>query len=162
MQKIVDNVIKKNLDLRKVEEVVALCRKIGIKVSCFFVIGLIGETKQDIEATINFAYKLRRLGADKFYFSYAMPLYGTELYNQAVKGGFLKEDFDDDALSSVQPLIETEEFTVEDLQKLCKKAYAVNPVFTIEKFKRVLKNPGIVLNILGRITRRTSKVSKAS
>ena len=145
---VVNEVIKKNLDLRKVEEVVALCRKIGIKVSCFFVIGLIGETRQDIEQTIKFAYKLRRLGADRFYFSYAMPLYGTELYNQAVAGGFLKEGFSDDDLASVQPLIETEEFTVEDLQRLCQKAYAINATFTFEKFKRAIKNPRAVFNTL--------------
>ena len=148
VQRVVNDVIKKNLDLRKVEEVVALCRKIGIKVSCFFVIGLIGETRQDIEQTIRFAYRLRRLGADKFYFSYAMPLYGTELYNQAVAGGFLKEDFSDDDLSAVQPLIETDEFTVKDLRRLCERAYAVNPVFTLEKFKRAARNPRIILNAL--------------
>jgi magnesium-protoporphyrin IX monomethyl ester (oxidative) cyclase len=148
VQRVVNEVIKKNLDLRKVEEVVALCRKIGIKVSCFFVIGLIGETREDIEQTIKFAYKLRRLGADRFYFSYAMPLYGTELYNQAVAGGFLKEGFSDDDLASVQPLIETEEFTVEDLRKFCQKAYAVNATFTFEKFKRVIKNSGVILNTL--------------
>jgi radical SAM superfamily enzyme YgiQ (UPF0313 family) len=148
VQRVVNEVIKKNLDLKKVEEVVALCRKIGIKVSCFFVIGLVGETKEDIEQTIKFAYKLRRLGADRFYFSYAMPLYGTELYNQAVASGFLKEGFIDDDLSAVQPLIQTDEFTVEDLRRLCEKAYTVNPVFTLEKFKRVIKNPRIFFNAL--------------
>lgn len=148
VQKVVDGIIKKNLDLKKVEEVVVLCRKIGIKVACFFVIGLIGETKQDIEATIRFAYKLRQLGADKFYFSYAMPLYGTELYKQAIDGGFLKEGFSDDALSAVQPLIETDGFTIEDLRRLCERAYAVNPVFTFEKVKRIVRNPRVIFNAL--------------
>jgi magnesium-protoporphyrin IX monomethyl ester (oxidative) cyclase len=157
VQRIVNDVIKKNLDLKRVEEVVALCRKMGIKVSCFFVIGLIGETKQDIEATIRFAYRLRKLGADKFYFSYAMPLYGTELYDQAVAGGFLKENFGDDALSEVQPLIITNEFTVEDLRKLCEKAYAVNQILTFEKIKRAIRNPGIILNALNNEMRRLWK-----
>ncbi len=154
VQKVVDGIIKKNLDLKKVEEVVILCRKMGIKVACFFVIGLIGETKQDIEATIKFAYRLRQLGADKFYFSYAMPLYGTELYKQAVDGGFLKEGFSDDALSAVQPLIETNEFTIEDLRRLCERAYAVNPVFTFEKFKRAVRNPRVILNALNSVMSR--------
>jgi radical SAM superfamily enzyme YgiQ (UPF0313 family) len=81
---------------------------VGIKVGCFFVIGLIGETKDNINETIKYAYKLRSLGADRFYFSIAMPLYGTELYEQAVKGGYLKEKFSDEALAEVEPLIETQ------------------------------------------------------
>ncbi|MEM2779793.1 MAG: radical SAM protein [Candidatus Bathyarchaeia archaeon] len=148
VQRVVNEVIKKNLDLRKVEEVVALCRKIGIKVSCFFVIGLIGEKRQDIEATIRFAYRLRQLGADKFYFSYAMPLYGTELYNQAISSGLLKKDFSDDDLSAVQPIIETKEFTAEDLQRFCQKAYAINAASTLEKFKRIISNPRVALDTL--------------
>ena len=39
-------------------------RKLALKWAASFVIGLIGETKEDIEKTIEFAYKLRRLGAD--------------------------------------------------------------------------------------------------
>ena len=89
VQRVVDNIVKKNLDLRAVEKAVILSKKVGIKVGCFFVVGLIGETKEDIEQTIAFAQKLKRLGADSFYFSYATPVYGTELYEQAKQGGFL-------------------------------------------------------------------------
>ncbi|MEM2045320.1 MAG: radical SAM protein [Candidatus Bathyarchaeia archaeon] len=141
VQRIVNDVIKKNLDLKKVEEAVALCKKIGIKVACFFVIGLIGETKEDIEASIKFAHKLKKLGADKFYFSYAMPLYGTELYEKAREMGLLPEDFSDEALSAVQPLILSPHFTVEELKELCKKAYKINQKISIEKLKKALKNP---------------------
>ncbi|MGD0646034.1 MAG: radical SAM protein, partial [Candidatus Bathyarchaeia archaeon] len=90
-QHVVNDVIGKNLDLKSVEQAVVACKKVGIKVGCFFVMGLIGETKADIEETIKFAYKLKRLGADSFIFSIAMPLYGTRLYEQAKQGGFLRE-----------------------------------------------------------------------
>lgn len=155
VQRIVDKVIKKNLDLKKVEETVALCRKIGIKVACFFVIGLMGETKNDIEASIRFAYKLRRLGADKFYFSYAMPLYGTELYEKALEMGLLKDGFNDEALSAVQPIIETKEFTVKELKELCSKAYAVNPPITREKLKNAVRKPHKMFNVLINLMRKT-------
>ena len=112
VQKIVDTVIKKNLDLNSVEKAVKICKKIGLKVGCFFVIGLIGETKDDIKATINFAYKLRQLGADSFIFSIASPIYGTELYQQAKNEGYLKAGFCEDALATAEPLIETPEFSV--------------------------------------------------
>lgn len=140
-QRIVNQVIKKKLDLKQVEKVVAASKKLGIKVACFFVIGVIGETKADIRATIKFAYRLRRLGADKFYFSFAMPLYGTELYEQAVKFGYLRGNFNDDALSFVKPLIETSEFTAEELIKLCEEANKVNRLPTMEKILKALRYP---------------------
>lgn len=141
VQRIVNEVVKKNQDLRAVEKAVILCKKIGIKVGCFFVIGLIGETKQDIEETINFAYKLRMLGADTFIFSIAMPLYGTEFYEQAKQKGFLKEGFCDYALAATEPQVETPEFSAQDLQELCMKANMVNPTFTPSKVLRAIKHP---------------------
>jgi len=148
VQRVVDQIIKKNLDLKKVENAVILSRKVGIKVGCFFIMGFIGETKEDIEATIKYACKLRRLGADSFYFSYAAPLYGTELYEQAKRGGFLRDCFSDEALASVDPLIETPEFTAEELRELCVRANQVNPTFTREKIMRYIQNPKKALKFL--------------
>jgi anaerobic magnesium-protoporphyrin IX monomethyl ester cyclase len=148
VQRVVDQIIKKNLDLKSVEQAVILCKKVGIKVGCFFVIGLIGETKEDIEETIRFAYKLRKLGADSFIFSIATPVYGTELYEQAKRGGFLRENFCEDALAAVDPLIETPEFTADDLRKLCARANLVNPTFTRDKALRALRNPKKTIKML--------------
>jgi radical SAM superfamily enzyme YgiQ (UPF0313 family) len=127
---------------------VALSKKVGIKVGCFFVIGLIGETKEDIEESINYAYKLRQLGADGFYFSIATPLYGTELYEQAKRGGFLKESFNDEALAAAEPLIETPEFTADDLRELCARANFINQAFTRDKLIRVIRDPKKAIKVL--------------
>ena len=148
VQRVVDQIIKKDLDLKKVENAVILSKKVGIKVGCFFIIGLIGETKGDIEATIKYAYKLRKLGADSFYFSYATPLYGTELYEQAKSGGFIRDCFSDEALAAVEPLIETPEFTADDLRELCARANLVNPTFTRDKIIRALRDPKKALKVL--------------
>ena len=141
VQRIVDEVIGKNLDLKTVEQAVILCKRVGIKVGCFFVLGLIGETKADIEETIRFAYKLRSLGADSLIFSIAMPIYGTRLYEQAKQGGYLKEDFCDYALAATEPLIETPQFSAEDLQQLCARANMANPTFTKDKIVRAIRHP---------------------
>jgi magnesium-protoporphyrin IX monomethyl ester (oxidative) cyclase len=148
VQRVVDQIIKKNLNLKEVEKAVVLCKKVGIKVGCFFVIGLIGETKEDIEETINYAYKLRRLGADGFIFSIATPQYGTELYEQAKCGGFLRGCFNDEALSAAEPLIETPEFTADDLSELCARANLVNPTFTREKVVRAIRDPKKAIKVL--------------
>jgi radical SAM superfamily enzyme YgiQ (UPF0313 family) len=148
VQRVVDEIIKKNLDLKSVEHAVVLCKKVGIKVGCFFVIGLIGETKEDIEETIRFAYKLRQLGADTFIFSIAMPIYGTELYEQAKRGGFLIDGFCEDSLAAVDPLIETPEFTADELRELCARANLVNPTFTRDKMLRAMRNPRKTIKLL--------------
>jgi magnesium-protoporphyrin IX monomethyl ester (oxidative) cyclase len=148
VQRVVNQIIKKNLDLKKVEEAVVLSKKIGIKVGIFFIIGLIGETKEDIEKTIKYAYKLKRLGAEGFYFSYATPVYGTQLYEQASKGRFLTDDFCDEALAEAKPLIVTPDFTADELRKLCARAISVNPTFTPSSFVRALRDPKKAIRFL--------------
>jgi radical SAM superfamily enzyme YgiQ (UPF0313 family) len=148
VQRVVDEIIKKHLSLKAVENAVVLCKKVGIKVGCFFVIGLIGETKKDIEETIKFAYKLRRLGAEGFIFSIATPQYGTELYEQAKRCSFLRDEFSDEALSAAEPLIETPEFTAAELRELCARANLVNPTFTRDKVVKAIRNPKKAVKVL--------------
>jgi anaerobic magnesium-protoporphyrin IX monomethyl ester cyclase len=148
VQRVVNDIIKKNQDLKRVEDAIVAARKVGIKVSCFFIMGFIGETKEDIKATINYAYHLRQMGADRFYFSYATPLVGTELYSQAEQGGYLRAGYSDEALSWAQPLIETPQFTANDLQELAAKAVLVNPVLNRDRFARAIRNPKRALNVL--------------
>ena len=141
VQRVVSQIIKKNLDLRDVEKAVILAKKVGIKVGIFFILGLIGETKEDMEKTIKYAYKLRKLGASNFHFSIATPLYGTELYEQAKRHGFLKENFNDEALARAEPLIETEEFSPEDVRELCIRANIVNQTINRDKILRAIRDP---------------------
>ncbi|HKZ88121.1 MAG TPA: radical SAM protein [Candidatus Bathyarchaeia archaeon] len=148
VQRVVNQIIKKNQDLKKVEDAVVSARKVGIKVSCFFILGSIGETIDDMRASINYAYKLRQLGADRFYFSYATPLVGTELFRQAKEGGYLRPEFSDEALSWAQPLIETPQFTADDLRELCAKAMMVNPTVSRDRFVRALRNPKRAIGVL--------------
>jgi len=141
VQRVVNQIIKKNLALEDVEKAVVLAKKVGIKVGVFFIFGLIGETKEDMKETIKYAYKLKKLGANSFQFSIATPLYGTELYEQAKRGGFLREGFSDEALAAAEPLIETEEFTADDLRELCLQANLVNQSITRDKLVRAIRDP---------------------
>ncbi len=141
VQHIVDDVINKRQDLKKVEQAVSSARKAGIEVGCFFILGMPGETKADMKATIAFAHKLRQLGADRFYFSYATPLYGTELYERAKRNGFLKSGLTDEDLAAVESLIETPEFTVDDLRMFCAEANLVNPTLTGDRLLRAAHDP---------------------
>jgi len=115
-QYVVNNIIGKKLDLKKVESVVKACKEIDLDVGCFFVVGMIGETKKQIEKTINFSKKLREYGANCACFI-ARPFYGTRLYKQAMDGGYLLkhgEDFERGLLNN-NAMIKTGEFTPEEL-----------------------------------------------
>ena len=148
VQRVVSDIAKKNLDLKKVEEAVVAARKVGIKVGCFFVIGLIGETKADIEETIKFAYRLKSLGADSFIFSIAMPLYGTEFYEQAKAGGYIREGFCDYALAATEPLVETPEWTAAEISEFCMKANAINRSLTRKKILTAMRHPSKTIKVL--------------
>jgi anaerobic magnesium-protoporphyrin IX monomethyl ester cyclase len=141
VQRVVTNIAKKSLDLKKVEDAVVAARKVGIRVGCFFVIGLIGETKADIEETIHYAYKLKSLGAESFIFSIAMPLYGTEFYAQAKAGGYIRNGFCDYSLAATEPLVETPEWSAEELNELCIKANAINRSLTRKKVAKAMQHP---------------------
>ncbi|MFA5364102.1 MAG: radical SAM protein, partial [Candidatus Bathyarchaeia archaeon] len=153
VQRVVDDVIGKKQDLTAVENAIINSRKLGIKVGCFFVLGLIGETKQDIEQTIKYAYKLRDLGADIFHFSIATPLYGTRLYEQAKSCGYLSDRISDEALSAAEALIETPDFTPDELRELCDRANLVNQKLTGDKLLKAVRNPKKALMfLLGKLT----------
>lgn len=141
VQRVVSDIAKKNLDLKKVEDAIVAAKKVGIKVGCFFVMGLIGETKADIEETIRYAYKLKSLGAESFVFSIAMPLYSTAFYEQARAGGYIREGFCDYALAATEPLVETPEFTAEEIAELCMKANAINRTLTRKKVLKAARHP---------------------
>ena len=117
-QRVVNEVIKKNLDLKRVEDAVRICQKIGLRIGCFFVIGLPGETKSEIEETVAFAKKLRELGAMTLC-TIARPTYGTDLYKICKDNGYLVADEKELELGilNAEGTIKTPEFTPEDLKK---------------------------------------------
>lgn len=130
-QKVVNEIIKKRLDLKKVEQAVESCKKVGIRVDAFFVIGCIGETKENIEESIAFAKKLRKLGVSTVNFSIATPLYGTELYEKAKAMGYLRGEKPEN-MHSFEPHMETPEFTLAEISELYRKAGRVNPLIPRE------------------------------
>jgi radical SAM superfamily enzyme YgiQ (UPF0313 family) len=67
-----------------IEQAVERTVKAGLKVSAHFLVGIPGETIEEIYETLNFAWKLRSLGVDEFEFSLAVPFPGTSL-NRWVK-----------------------------------------------------------------------------
>lgn len=116
-QKVVYELIGKGLNLRKVTEVVKICKEIGLKVDCFFVMGIPGETKQNLRQTINYATRLKKIGASGFNIAIATPFIGTRLHKVFTDRGYLKPDFDEFTMFRSESYIETETLKERDLIK---------------------------------------------
>jgi anaerobic magnesium-protoporphyrin IX monomethyl ester cyclase len=81
--------MKKGTRVEKAYQAVSICRRNGLKVHGFFVVGLPWETRESLEETFSFARKLR---LDFFDFNIAYPLPGTEYYEIANREGLFEAD----------------------------------------------------------------------
>lgn len=144
VQRVVMEVIGKNLDLKKVEGAAAVCKKIRLDCEAFFVIGLIGETLEEIEQTFKYAQYLHKKYGVFPYWNIACPLYGTRLYEEGVKGGNFLVPITPESLLTVhqgRSIIKTPEFTPDDIATLFKK----HRLFILwTRMKKVLKHPHLL------------------
>lgn len=136
-QEVVDQIIKKKQKLTKVDFVVEHAAKLGIRVDAFFVIGSIGETKQQIMNSIEYAKKLRRLGAKWCHFHIATPFDGTPLYKLAEAHGYLVEKKGGQEFAG-EMRIKTDNFTPEEIDEFYVAAHSMNPRFEPLRLKLAL------------------------
>lgn len=87
-QTILDNV-KKGITVEGIRKFVKIAKESGLQVHACYVFGLPGETHETIETTIKF---MKDLDTDSIQASAAVPFPGTELYDWAVEGGYLKAE----------------------------------------------------------------------
>ncbi len=130
-------IVHKNIDLQKVENAVRWCRKYRLKCECFFVLGFPGETLENLKRTVEFARRMRALGADSCAFFLAIPYYGTELRRIAEEKGYLRKLDGDDCWNflSGEPLLETEDFTAEQLKQIWIEAQKMNSWISVDRIK---------------------------
>src|SRR2546428_12976678 len=81
--------IKKGATVEMARTFMKNCRQVGIRVHGDFIIGLPGETKETIQKTIDFA---KELDCETIQVSLAHAYPGTEMYNDLVKGDFLRAE----------------------------------------------------------------------
>jgi len=117
-ERVLKKIMHKPLNLSIVKRVADDCRELGIYMLVNILIGLPGETKQDIEDARSF---LKTINANWFLIFCANPLVGSEMYDICKKKNYLKEDcIGSDYKKAV---IETEDFTAEYIQEM---AYILN------------------------------------
>ena len=146
-QQILDNIICKNLDLKRVVQFAKDAKEIGLKTGAFYIIGFPGETKENMQRTVDFALELKRDYDVGMHLFMATPSYGTRLYEDCKVKGFIQQDLTWNAFAEARqpkgmPLITTNEFTPVEVKDIAAMALA--------EYKRLsllghLKHPGKAL-----------------
>ncbi len=119
-QNTLTNIIKKRLDLKKVDEVIDIARAIGIKTGGYFIIGFPGETLSDMKATIDYALN-SKLDMTRLYLLQPFP--GSEMYETCVKNGYLTSDYDyaETKIFKEKFYIKTPDFKPEQVEALVRE-----------------------------------------
>jgi radical SAM superfamily enzyme YgiQ (UPF0313 family) len=148
-QRVLSNVVGKgNLTLERVEQVVKDCKQIGLTISCFFVVGLVGETFQEAKETLEFASKLRSLGAYSCMVRNAIPIPGTAMYDRAKEKGYLtvsdQELNNVDFIHSGKHLLITPEWNPKDIEALVLTAKAQDAHHILKHNRGYIAKKGLV------------------
>ncbi|MFH0826799.1 MAG: radical SAM protein, partial [Candidatus Omnitrophota bacterium] len=80
------DLMKKNITVDKIKSSIALIRRHGIEIAGFFIVGFPGETKKDIEQTIDLSLELDLIRANFFIY---LPLPGSESFESLKRDGKL-------------------------------------------------------------------------
>src|SRR5207245_10914342 len=83
------NNVRKGTRLDRAREFTKHARALGIKIHGTFILGLPGETRDTIEATIRFA---QEIDPHTLQVSLAAPYPGTALYREALERGWLESE----------------------------------------------------------------------
>ena len=119
-QDLLSDIMKgKDVDITHTFEVIKWCRELGFYINCFFMLGLEGQKKSDIEKTIKFA---SQLDVDTIAFFIAQPLPGTPFWDDCVTRELFIPNFDTFHLRYGKSNINVEGLTSEELEHYRHKA----------------------------------------
>ena len=138
-QKVLSDIIRKPLKLEIIPGIIKKCRAVGIDLGANFVIGIPGETWEDIRRTFKFA---EECDFDVAHFHIATPLPKTDLYRLCQEKGYLPENFnflDDKFFGYMHGWITTEEFTPIELSILRSFEWDRINFSTPDKIKRMTR-----------------------
>ena len=111
--------IRKGISKEQFEKTVATAARLGFQVKGFFMLGHLGETRQTIQDTLDFALKLPLTDAT---IQICTPLRGTPLYEQCRTHGKLLSH-EDQMYSFFQPVFIPDGLTAEELQAAHRRFY---------------------------------------
>lgn len=155
-QEILDKVLKKGITLEKVKTAFALAHNAGLETDAYFMLGIPGETLEQMEKTIQFAKEIK---ADYANFQITRPMPFTEMFDMAKKYGVVNVKSLDDYDFAGPPIYSSNLANPEEIKRMQKRAYKqfyFNPQYIIRQFmsvrklsdlRRKIKGLGMVMSV---------------
>lgn len=131
--------ISKGITLAAARDAVRWTQEAGIEARASFILGLPGETRQTIADTLAFS---RSLNADFVIYNLAIPIPGTELYDEAKAAGTLVYDGRElyDCMDGSHMLIRLGDITSQELvatHAKAYKAYYLRPAYVARRLRAI-------------------------
>ncbi|HZE88504.1 MAG TPA: radical SAM protein [Verrucomicrobiae bacterium] len=157
---VLKHIIRKPLKLKNVLPLAKKIRQMGIEMEAFFVVGMPGETREQLRQTFRFA---RELDADNTLYFYANPIPGSPLYDESLKHQYLSKEFDYTKLRVSTANLNTPQMSAQELERAVARenlrmrmTYMVkHPVRAAERYSAYIrKDPRVVYkSVTGYITK---------
>lgn len=114
-QRVLHKIMHKPLNLEIIPPLVTKFKELGIMMIADFIIGLPGETWNDIRTSLDYA---RNMDADLCNINIAVPYPGTDMHSYMIQHNMLPNDFVFDDKFFVNGLVSTDEFIPAELKVL--------------------------------------------
>ena len=141
--------IGKNITLDKIKRAFKICKEEKLETTASLVIGLPGETPDDLRKTIEFTKKLQPDVAD---FHMLIPLPGTPVYNYLKQNGLIIETDWSKYSFHTEPVFRTKELTKEEILEWYKRAYRefyMNPKYIFGRLMKMKSISDVRANLRG-------------
>ncbi len=112
VDRVVNGILNKRLDLKWTHEMFEAADEAGIRTHGHFMIGMPGETLDDMQATLDYALKL---AATSIEFNFLTPWPGTRFFDICKENDYLVEKDVSKFNEKNVPVVSTEDFTAEQV-----------------------------------------------
>lgn len=114
------NLIKKGIRLSQIKKSVQIAKEVGLQVVLSFILGIPGETEEDMRSTIDFACSL---DPDLAQFTICTPYPGTPMYDEAMENDWIITT-DWSEFTVIDPILNLPEISRKTIKNYLKKAYS--------------------------------------
>ena len=155
-QRVLNKIIGKKISLQQIEKAVKLAKKVGFEVGGFVCFGNPGETKDDMQKTIEFVC---RLPLDRCQFTIVTPFPGSRLFTKMEKQKKLLTHNWDDYGPFEKKVYINDEVTrpeiVKEMYRLAFRQFYLRPSFVLKTMvkRSTYKNLKLIINQLWRFVR---------
>ncbi len=154
-QEVLDKIICKQLKLENVVQVAKWCNRVSLDAMSFFVIGFPGETKEDMQDSVDFALWLYQKYAITPTLFIATPLPGTRLEKICLEKKIIRVELSAGELAKMTQgtiLMDGDTYSAQDISFLMKRFYkGYKIIFIYSGLLFLISHPKIVLKFIFRL-----------